>query len=130
MERIHLIFYKRTGCFHGKELCVIRQDMVKNVKDSVDKTQEELMEEIAKALGHSGDQLESILMQLKELEDAMDQTKDDDEFNERADKFNSLRKLALIRRQMLVIHREAIGVLKHSYIDIFYPIPGKKKKRP
>jgi hypothetical protein len=45
------------------------------------------------------------------------------------DKFNDLHRLALLRREMLVIHREAIKVFKHSYIDVFYPIPDKKKKR-
>jgi hypothetical protein len=98
-------------------------------KDSIAKTQEELKEEIAKSLGHSGQQLESVLTQLRKIEELMAQAKDHEEYNGYVDKFNSLLKLALTRREMLVIHREAIGVLKHSYIDTFYPIPEKKKKR-
>ena len=98
-------------------------------KDSVDKTQEEILEEMAKALGHSGNQLESVLNQLKELEALMDQARGTEEYNSLVDKFNELHRLALIRREMLVIHREALGAFRHSYIDVFYPIPGKKKKK-
>jgi hypothetical protein len=107
-------------------LCVIGQDVA---KDSVDKTQEEILEEMAKALGHSGYQLESVLNQLKELEALMDQARGIEEYNSLVDKFNELHNLALIRREMLVIHREAIKVFKHSFIDVFYPIPGKKRKK-
>jgi hypothetical protein len=99
------------------------------VKDSIDKTQQEIMEEMAKALGHSGHQLESILEQLKELDALMGQTQGIEEYNVLVEKFNELLKLALTRREMLMIHREALGVFKHTYIDIFYPIPEKKRKK-
>jgi hypothetical protein len=99
------------------------------VKDSIDKTQQEIMEEMAKALGHCGHQLESILEQLKELDALMGQDQSIEEYNSFVEKFNGLHKLALTRREMLVIHREALGVFKHTYIDIFYPIPKKKRKK-
>jgi hypothetical protein len=99
------------------------------VKNSVDKTQEELLEEMAKALGHTGDQLESVLAELNVLESLMGQAKGLDKYNSLVEKFNALRTLALTRREMLIIHREAIGIRKHSYIDVFYPVPGKKRKR-
>lgn len=38
-------------------------------------------------------------------------------------------KTAQARREMLVIHREAIGIRKHTFIDTFYPVPDKKRKR-
>ncbi len=98
-------------------------------KDSIDKTQEEIVEEIAKALGHSGDLLEDVLEKLSMLEKKMDLIEDTDKFNRLVDEFNELRKKALARRDMLMIHREAIGVRKHGYLDAFYPIPGKKKRR-
>jgi hypothetical protein len=99
------------------------------VKDSIDKTQQELMEEMAKALGSSGHQLEAVLEQLKELDALMGQAQSLEEYNSLVEKYNELHKLALTRREMLVIHREALGVFKHTYIDVFYPIPGKKRKR-
>jgi hypothetical protein len=99
------------------------------VKDSVDKTQEELLEEMAKALGHTGSLLESVLLELKEVETLMRQAASIEEYNCFMDKYNSLRNLALTRREMLIIHREAIGMRRHTYIDTCYPIPGKKRKR-
>ena len=87
------------------------------------------MEEMAKALGSSGHQLESVLEQLKELDAHMGRTQNIEEYNSLVEKFNELHKLALSRREMLVIHREALEVFKHSYIDIFYPIPDKKRKK-
>jgi hypothetical protein len=107
-------------------ICVIAHGVV---KDSIDKTQQEIMEEMAKALGHSGHQLESILEQLKELDVLMGQTQGIEEYNALVEKFNELLKLALTRREMLMIHREALGVFKHTFIDIFYPIPPRKRKK-
>jgi hypothetical protein len=52
-----------------------------------------------------------------------------EEYNSFVEKYNELHNLALTRREMLMIHREALGVFKHTYIDIFYPIPGKKRKK-
>jgi hypothetical protein len=102
--------------------------MVKD-KDATDKTQKEIQEEIAKALGHSGEQLESVLAELRKLEKILEKTLDNEEYNNLVDQYNSLVKTARVRREMLVIHREAIGVRKHSFIDTFYPIPDKKRKR-
>ena len=98
-------------------------------KDSVDKTQEEIVEEIAKALGHSGDLLEDVLDRLSTLDKKMDLIRDTERYNKLVDEFNELRKKAVMRRDMLVIHREAIGVWKHGDLDACYPIPKKKKKR-
>lgn len=97
--------------------------------DGIGKTQKELLEEMAKALGSTGHQLEAVLGRMKELETLLEQAPGIDEYNALVDRYNDLHRLALVRREMLVIHREALGVFKHSYIDIFYPIPEKKRKR-
>ncbi len=100
-------------------------------KDSVEKTQEEIIEEMAKALGHTGDKLEAVLLKLKKIEQELETTDDLDTYNALIDTFNATRKQALSRRQMLMIHREALGVRRHGYVDNFYPIPGKRdKKKP
>jgi len=99
-------------------------------KDGIDKTQEEIVEEMAKALGHSGDMLEGVLEQLDALEKKMEKVEDAHVYNLLADEFNEIRKQALLRREMLMIHREAIGVRKHRYLDAYYPIPRKKGKKP
>ncbi len=53
------------------------------------------MEEMAKALGSSGHQLESVLEQLKELDALMGQIQNIEEYNSLVEKFNELHKLAL-----------------------------------
>ena len=97
--------------------------------DGIDRTAKELLEETAKALGNTGHQLETVISRMKELDALMEQTQDIDEYNALVDRFNDLHRAALMRREMLVIHREAIKIFKHSAIDVHYPIPGKKRKR-
>ena len=99
-------------------------------KESIDKTQEEIIEEMAKALGHSGDMLENVLTRLEALGEELEKTADTHRYNSLVDEFNTLRKEALRRREMLMIHREAIGVRKHRYLDLYYPVPRKKTKKP
>ncbi len=98
-------------------------------KDSVEKTQEELVEEMAKALGHSGYLLENVLEKMADLEKKMDGIEDTERYNILVDEFNALRKEAVMRRDMLMIHREAIGIRKNRYLDAYYPIPPKKKMK-
>ncbi len=99
-------------------------------RDGVEKTQEEIVEEMAKALGHSGDLLEDVLARLEALDRELEKTEDVHTYNSMVEAFNSLRRQAVSRREMLMIHREAIGVRKHRYVDICYPIPRKKAKKP
>jgi len=98
-------------------------------KNSVDKTQEEIIEEMAKALGHTGDKLEAVLIELKRIDEELKTIEDIDEYNAMIDIFNAVRRQALSRREMLMIHREALGVRKHFYVDKLYPIPDKKGKK-
>ncbi|MCD6280219.1 MAG: hypothetical protein J7J85_01250 [Deltaproteobacteria bacterium] len=98
-------------------------------KDSVEKTQEEIIKEIAKALGHTGYLLDAVLEEMKQLEYKMVRTIEKDDYNNLVDKFNMKRQEALFRRDMLIIHREAIGVRQHKFLDKYYPIPEKKEKK-
>jgi hypothetical protein len=98
-------------------------------RDSVDKTQEEIVEEIAKSLGHSGEKLEGVLLKLEALEEKMAGVEDAVRYNTLVDQFNEIRKEALQRREMLMIHREAIGLWRHKDLDACYPVPPKKRKK-
>lgn len=99
-------------------------------RDGFDRTQEEIVEEMAKALGHSGDLLEDVLARLDALDRELAKTENAHTYNTMVEEFNSLRRQAISRSEMLKIHREAIGIRKHRYVDIFYPIPGKKSEKP
>jgi len=97
-------------------------------KDSVDKTQEEIIKEMAKALGHSGYLLDTAIEELRQIEDQMTRTNNKEAINRLVERFNTKREEALFRRYMLIIHREALGVRQHKFLDKYYPIPDKKKK--
>jgi len=64
----------------------------KMIKDSVEKTREEILQEMAKALGHTGSILEETLKQLEEIEFSMSQIEDMEEYNRMVDIFNAVRK--------------------------------------
>lgn len=98
-------------------------------KDSVDKTQEEIVEEISKALGNSGYLLENILKELDKLEKSLELVEEVGKYNSLVDTYNTLRKDAVFRKDMLKIHREAVGIREHGYLDEYYPIPPKKRKK-
>lgn len=85
---------------------------------------------MAKALGHTGDLLEDVLAKLETLGKDLEKAADAPTYNAMVDEFNAMRKEALRRKEMLMIHREAIGVRRHRYLDICYPVPQKKKKKP
>lgn len=99
-------------------------------RDGLDKTEKELLEEMAKALGNTGHQLEEVIEEMKALEEVMERTEDVEEYNLLVERFNDLHRTAMARREMLMIHREAIKIYKHTVIDAVYPIPERKKKRP
>ncbi len=61
------------------------------VKKPLEKTQEEICQEIARALGGSGSKRESCLDELKGLESALRQVEDVEECNRMVDAFNGLR---------------------------------------
>jgi len=98
-------------------------------KGGVDKTQEEIFEEMAKALGHTGSLLESLLEELSRLDSKMAGIEEPEEYNLLVDKFNATRENALFRKEMLMIHREALGFTKHRFMDKTYPVPAKKTRR-
>lgn len=99
-------------------------------EDSVDKTQEELVEEMARALGHSGDILEDVLDKMAVLEKKMNCIEDTKRYNVLVEEYNALRKEAVMRRDMLMIQQEAIGIRRNRHLDASYPIPPGKKMKP
>jgi hypothetical protein len=73
--------------------------------------------------------LEGVLDKLATLDRKMAGLEDAEQYNALVDQFNALRKEAIERKDMLMIHREAIGLWKHHDIDICYPIPPRKRKK-
>lgn len=88
--------------------------------------EQEILAEMAYALGRAEDKVNHALLRLdvkaREIEDARDA-------GDRArltDEFNALRKDAESALRDLMIHREALGMRRHEPLARLYPIPPRR----
>jgi hypothetical protein len=114
--------------------------------------QEELQRERAEVLSRAGERVDSILQQLKNLEDDIEGllrplngncsgvTMDGGLFpeakmpkpvivekvNQTIIQYNTLREEAKLRYHYLIITREAMGLRKHHWVEAIYKIPARK----
>ena len=115
----------------GKHVDKLKKQGVYSVEDSIGKLEEELQEEMAYALGRTGDKLEHAyqLMQLSHERYHL-AVENKEELAKRqlaAETFNALRMAADTRRRDLIIQRQAVGFYwrNHQIITDHYPIPNK-----
>jgi len=109
------------------------------LKNGFDKTQEEILQERAEALGHAGERLFSVLKELKEIEKIIDskaafiRSGDDGteravrEINSEIDRYNRTREYAKLRYYYLIVIREAVGFRRHKQVEEIYGIPPQKR---
>lgn len=97
----------------------------------------EILQEMAEALGNSGERLEKALAKLEEswaristLLGALDRApsgkqrrKVEEKIRTEATNYNHLRKEALEQLRWLIIHREALGIRSHALVAEKYKIP-------
>ena len=86
----------------------------------------EIVQEMAQALGRTGERLDYALLRLELAARAIEQAPDEAERAARTRAFNTLRAEALEARRNLLIHREAIGIRRNKVLDELYPIPPKR----
>jgi hypothetical protein len=108
-------------------------------KDGFEKTQEEMLQERAEALGRAGERLFAVLKELKEIEKIIDskatfiQSGDNGretaviEINEEIDRYNKTREYAKLRYYYLIVIREAVGFRRHKQVEEIYRIPPRKR---
>ncbi|HEX4355762.1 MAG TPA: hypothetical protein VHZ95_22700, partial [Polyangiales bacterium] len=98
-------------------------------EEQLDKLQREIAEEMASALGRSGDKVDLALAELELHEARFDRAvRQGASLAERsalADAFNAQRLLAQRRLRELLIHREALGFRRNQILNELYPIPPK-----
>ena len=115
----------------GKHVDQLKKQGVYSVEDNIGKLEEELQEEMAHALGKTGDKLEYAykLMKLAQKSYHLAVEKNEDLAKRRlaAETFNKLRVEADSRRRDLIIQRQAVGFYwrNHQIISDHYPIPNK-----
>lgn len=107
-------------------------------KEALQRTEAEIKKEKAEALGRSGDRLGEALKALLVLEQeleakiksALDQgitTSARQEINRDIENFNKKREEVLRLRYYLIVHREALGLRKHTEVDRLFPIPKARE---
>lgn len=101
------------------------------------KLQQEIMGEMAAALGRAEDHVNEALLRLDVLDREIAHLESEPESPERSRRldsevarFNELRERAQRRLWELMVHREAIGLRRHETLSQFYPIPPKRSAPP
>ncbi len=107
-------------------------------QEALQRTEAEIKKEKAEALGRSGDRLGEALKTLLTLEQELDAKLKSArergmpasarrEINQDIEVFNKKREEVLQFRYYLIVHREALGLRKHTEVDRLFPIPKKRE---
>ena len=88
--------------------------------------EQEVVAEMAAALGRSAAKVDLALLRLEMAGRDVDAAADADRATAVA-RFNALRAEALRARHELAIHREAVGFRRNQDLDAFYPIPRPRR---
>jgi len=89
--------------------------------------EQEIVAEMAAALGRSAAKVDLALLRLELASRDIDAAADDDERARLVARFNALRAEALRARHELAIHREAVGFRRNHELDRLYPVPGPRR---
>ena len=105
-------------------------------KETLEKIEAEIKKEKAEALGRSGDRLSNALKALLILGEEIDARiksaltltpKIRQQLNRDIEFFNQKREEVLKFRYYLIVHREALGLRKHTEVDRLFPVPPKRE---
>jgi len=89
--------------------------------------EQEIVAEMAAALGRSAAKVDLALLHLELAARDIDAAADDDERARLVARFNALRAEAMRARHELAIHREAVGFRRNHDLDRLYPVPGPRR---
>jgi hypothetical protein len=89
--------------------------------------EQEIVAEMAAALGRSAAKVDLALLQLEVAGRELEAAEDADERARLVVRFNVLRAAALRARHELAIHREAVGFRRNHELERLYPIPSPRR---
>jgi len=89
--------------------------------------EQEIVAEMAAALGRSAAKVDLALLHLELAAGEIDAAADPDERARLVARFNALRGEALRARHELAIHREAVGFRRNHELDKLYPVPAPRR---
>lgn len=88
--------------------------------------EQEIVAEIAAALGRTAAKLDHALLRLEVAGRELGRAADPAACAEAAARFETLRRDALQARHELLIHREAVGIRRNELLGTLYPIPPRR----
>jgi hypothetical protein len=89
--------------------------------------EQEIVAEMAAALGRSAAKVDLALLHLELADRELEAAEDADERARLVARFNVLRAEALRARHELAIHREAVGFRRNHELERVYPIPRPRR---
>jgi len=89
--------------------------------------EQEIVAEIAAALGRTAAKLDHALLRLELAGRALDAATEPDARAACAARFEECRQEALRARHELLIHREAVGIRRNDVLETLYPIPPRRR---
>ncbi len=89
----------------------------------IDKTEEEIREEMASALGRIGKKLEVLIAELNKLKERAGLC-NDDEIENVLEEYRKIRAEARLYYWYLIIQRESVGLTNHDLVRTLYRIPA------
>ena len=89
--------------------------------------EKEILQEMAYALGKSEEKVNLALLECELAAREIEQAPDPGTRAERIEEFNRRRDRAESLRRELMIHREALGMVRHELLERFYPIPPRRR---
>jgi hypothetical protein len=89
--------------------------------------EQEIVAEIAAALGRTASKLDHALLRLELAGRDLEGLADTEARATCAARFETLRQEALQARHGLLIHREAVGIRRNDLLETLYPIPPRRR---
>lgn len=89
--------------------------------------EQEIVQEIASALGRTEAKLNFALLRLELASRELDEARGSDARAACGARFDALRTEALQARHELLIHREAVGIRRNELLETLYPIPARRR---
>ncbi|HXH85010.1 MAG TPA: hypothetical protein VNN07_19030 [Candidatus Tectomicrobia bacterium] len=95
--------------------------------EALRRTEREIAQEKASALGRAGERLEAALAAVRALGAALDAEADTGRRAGLLAEYEAARHRALTARTALLIQREAVGLRNHRVVDQQYPEPPRRR---
>jgi hypothetical protein len=99
------------------------------VSDGYETLQREIMEEMGYALQRAEDKLNFALLEVELAADELDSNRDVARERTLLEAYEKKRATAMRARWEFMVHREAVGMIKHDVLEELYPIPPRRRLR-